>query len=89
MEIIVMNQINLKKNPNTKTTYLVDKEVTKEITKEEYRNITSDDTLKWFRRIGGTETAERNYTCRGYNITRLTSTSPNKESKTIRHFEFK
>tara|TARA_R110000824_G_scaffold81087_1_gene203642 strand:- start:190 stop:459 length:270 start_codon:yes stop_codon:yes gene_type:complete len=88
METIVMTQTNLTKNPNTKTTYLVEKENTEEITPTQYRNITSNDTLKWFRRLGGSETAERSYTCRGYNITTLTSTSPNKQSKTIRQFKF-
>tara|TARA_Y100001937_G_C7054552_1_gene300788 strand:- start:527 stop:796 length:270 start_codon:yes stop_codon:yes gene_type:complete len=88
MTKIVMTQINLTKNPDTKTTYLVDKEVTEEITPTQYRNITSNDTLKWFRRLGGSETAQRSHTCRGYNITTLTSTSPDKQSKTIRHFKF-
>jgi|TARA_R100000084_G_C4505134_1_gene79921 hypothetical protein len=88
MNKIVMTQTNLTKNPDTKTTYLVDNEVTEEITPTQYRNITSNDTLKWFRRLGGSETAQRSYTCRGYNITKLTSISPDKQSKTIRQFKF-
>ena len=88
MEKIVMTKTDLTKNPNTKTTYLVDKEVTKEITPTRYRNLTSNDTLKWFRRLGGSETAQKSYTCRGYTITTLTSTSPNKQRKTIRQFKF-
>jgi hypothetical protein len=57
-----------------------------EITQEQYNNITSDDTLKWFRRLGGTETATRGYTERGYNVVKLISTSPDKETRVIREF---
>ena len=58
------------------------------ITEKQYKNITGSDTLKWFRNLGGTETAQREYTMRGYNITKLVSTSPDKENRTIRTFEF-
>lgn len=57
-----------------------------EITQEQYNNITNDDTLKWFRRLGGTETATRGYTERGYNVVKLISTSPNKDTRVIREF---
>jgi len=60
-----------------------------EITETQYNNITSDDTLKWFRRLGGTETATRGYTERGYNVVKLISTSPDKETRVIREFSFK
>jgi hypothetical protein len=60
-----------------------------EITQTQYNNITSDDTLKWFRRLGGTETATRGYTERGYNVVKLISTSPNKDTRVIREFSFK
>lgn len=83
-----MTETELIKNPNTKTTYIVEEEKTEEITREQYKNITSDETLEWFRNIGGTETAARRYTCRGYNITRLTSTSPDRQTKIIRQFKF-
>jgi hypothetical protein len=61
---------------------------TKEIDMRQYNNITNDDTLKWFRRLGGSETATRNYTSRGYNVTKLISTSPDKSIKVIREFNF-
>ena len=76
------------KNPNTKTTYILESSETSIIDEREYRNITSEDTVKYFRRLGGSETVERNYTCHGYNCTKLTSTSPNKEFKTVRKFKF-
>lgn len=83
-----MLKIKLVKNPNTKTTYLEESRGVEEITETQYKNICSDDTLKWFRRLGGSESAERGYTCRGYKVVKLTSTSPNKQSKTIREFKF-
>ena len=85
---IEMLKIKLVKNPNTKTTYLEESRGVEEITETQYKNICSDDTLKWFRRLGGSESAERGYTCRGYKVVKLTSTSPNKQSKTIREFKF-
>ena len=86
--IITMKSTKLEKNPNTKTTYLEVSTSKSVITKKQYHLITNDDTLKAFRRLGGSEHAERNYTCNGYNVTRLISTSPNKRTKHIREFSF-
>ena len=60
----------------------------KTIDKEQYNNITDVQTLKWFRRLGGSERARKNYTSKGYLITKLISTSPDKSTKVIRHFNF-
>lgn len=84
-----MTKTSLVKNPNTKTTYIVEGEKTEQITKENYNNITSKETQQWFRRLGGSETAQRSYTCRGYLITRLTSVSPDRQNKSIYQFKFK
>jgi len=86
---IIMTKTSLIKNPNTKTTYIVEDEKTEQITKQHYENITSKDTQRWFRRLGGSETARRSYTSRGYLITKLTSVSPNKQNKNIYTFKFK
>jgi len=83
-----MHRQEFVKNPNTKTTYILEEEITENLTKEQYTNITSDDTLKLFRRLGGIETAQRGYTCSGYLITKLTSKSPDKQLKIIRTFKF-
>ncbi len=71
-----------------KVTFKVIEQETKLIDKTQYNNIVCDDTLKWFRRLGGTESVTRGYTSRGYNVVKLVSTCPNKENKTIRTFEF-
>mgnify|MGYP003630727874 FL=1 len=88
MESITMHKTELLKNPDTKTTYFIRDEASESITRAQYNNLTKDDTLKWFRRLGGSETAERSYTCRGYNVTKLTSTSPDRGIKIIRKFKF-
>lgn len=51
-----------------------------------HRNITSDDTLRFFRRLGGSETAIRSYTSAGYIVTRLISTSPDRQVRKVRRF---
>jgi len=88
MLIITMMQTDLTKNPNTKTTYFEDKRELSTITEEQYNLITNDDTLKCFRRLGGTETSQKGYECNGFVVYKLTSTSPNKQRKTIREFNF-
>jgi len=51
-----------------------------------HRYITEADTLKWFRRLGGSETAVRSYTPVGYIVTRLTSTNPDRTVRIVRRF---
>ena len=60
-----------------------------EIFEKEYYLTTNNDTIKYFRRIGGTETITRNYTCAGYKVVKIVSTSPDKQTKIVREFEFK
>ncbi len=44
------------------------------------------ESCKFFRKLGGTETLKRNYTCRGYMPVSLTSKSPDKETKVVWEF---
>lgn len=76
------------KNPNTKTSYILESESEELISKKQYNNIVSDDTCKWFRRLGGTETKSMCYTFDGYNCIKLVSKSPNKQIKKVREFIF-
>ena len=64
--------------------YLTIEEVTKTIDEERYSNITSEEAIKFFRSLGGTEKATR----KGGRVTRLVSTSPSGELRTIRIFKF-
>ena len=76
------------KNPNTKTTYLTESVETAPSTIKEHGLSTSKDTQKWFRRLGGSESATYGYTCAGYLVTQLVSTSPDRQKKTIREYTF-
>lgn len=60
----------------------------KEISREFYRNATEEQTIKFFRKLGGIETVQKNYTKWGFLPVRILSTSPNRERRTIREFDF-
>ena len=64
--------------------YVTIDKVIKTIDEERYNNMTSKETLKFFRSLGGTEKATR----KGGRVTRLVSTSPSGELRTIRTFKF-
>ena len=71
-----------------KVTYTPYEEETSITSEEQYNNITNADTLKWFRRLGGSETAQHCYTPKGYRITKLTSKSPCRTQQVVRKFNF-
>lgn len=89
MYTIELTQTKQVKNPNTKTTYLNESIEVSTITDKQHHLITNDETVKWFRRLGGSESLQRAYTCAGYKVYKITSTSPDKQNKTIREFKFK
>ena len=85
---IILTETRLIKNPNTKTTYIIEiKEVT-EVTEKQHHLATNNDTVKYFRRLGGSESVQRSYTNQGYLVTKLVSTSPDKQQKVIREYKF-
>lgn len=86
---ITLTETRYIKNPNTKTTYIVESVETSEVTERQHNLTTNDDTVKWFRRLGGKETVQKGYTCAGYVVVKLTSTSPDKETKVVREYKFK
>lgn len=59
---------------------------TEVLTEERYNNTVSKDTQAFFRRLGGSETAQRSYTMKGYIVTRLTSINPSRDEKIVRKF---
>jgi|8_EtaG_2_1085327.scaffolds.fasta_scaffold190900_2 hypothetical protein len=85
---ILMTKTNYIKIKHLKNSWKQEKQITKKIDKNTYSRIVSDDTLKWFRRIGSSQYVQRSYTCAGYVITYLSSTSPDKTNKSIREFKF-
>ena len=64
--------------------YVTLNKVIKTITEEVYDNMTSKETIKFFRGLGGTEKVTR----KGGRVTRLVSTSPSGDLRTVRTFEF-
>tara|TARA_R110002020_G_scaffold399423_1_gene609295 strand:+ start:2792 stop:3310 length:519 start_codon:yes stop_codon:yes gene_type:complete len=88
MTLIIETKAKQVKNPNTKTTYLTQSIKKSLLTEREYNLTVKDDTLKWFRQLGGTETAQRSYTLFGYVPYKLTSVSPDRQNKTVREFQF-
>lgn len=85
---IIETKTNLVKNPNTKTTFIVKSIETNEVTDEQHDLATNDETCRWFRRLGGSETRQKGYTIKGYVCTKLISVSPDKQNKTIREYKF-
>ena len=80
---IICTQVQQQFDYNTNK-YVTIEEVTKTIDEERYNNITSEEAIKYFRDLGGTEKATR----KGGRVTKLVSTSPSGELRTIRTFEF-
>ena len=80
---IICTQVQQQFDYNTNK-YLTIEEVTKTIDEERYNNMTSKETIKYFRDLGGTEKATR----KGGRVTKLVSTSPSGDLRTIRTFEF-
>lgn len=89
MITITVKRTTKSKDPNTKTTYRVDSIEVEEVTAMNYSLTTKKETLQWYRNRGGTETPSYSYTCAGYKVTKLISTSPDKEIKIIREYTFK
>lgn len=72
--------------PNTKTVYELINEETETINEQHLKNY--ENSVKEFRRMGGSETIERSYTCRGYLMTKLTSKNTDRSVKIVREFNF-
>ena len=85
---IIMTEIRQTKKVGTQTVWINKEQFVEEISDNQYRNITERDTLQWFRRLGGSESATKNYTQAGYKIVQLISTSPDKTNRTLRYFRF-
>ena len=76
------------KKDGTKTVWIDESIKTENATEQQHKYATNDDTVKWFRRLGGSETVTRSYTSHGYVVTLLVSTSPDKQKRTIRDYTF-
>lgn len=68
----------------TTNKYVTLNKVIKTITEEIYDNMTSEEAIKFFRGLGGTEKVTR----KGGRVTRLVSSTPSGDLRTIRTFKF-
>jgi len=59
-----------------------------ELNEEQYKNMTSKDTMRFFRNLGGSESVINNYTCNGYIPVQSTSCNPDRSLKIVRSFKF-
>ena len=80
---IICTQVHQQFDYDTNKYIAIDK-VIKTIDEERYNNMTSKEAINFFRGLGGTEKVTR----KGGRVTRLVSTSPSGELRTIRTFEF-
>ena len=86
--MITLTQTRQVLKDGTKTVYIDSQvEPEKEITEEYYNNYV--DSAPFFRRLGGSETLTRGYTCQGYKVVKMVSKSPDRTEKVIRTFNFK
>jgi hypothetical protein len=85
---VTLKITKLVKKKSTKTVYNVESIETKQIDWEHYKKIVDPKTSQFMRILGGSESVTKSYTCRGYNVVKVVSTSPDKENRTIREFEF-
>lgn len=56
--------------------------------KEEYQKFVSNDTVRWFRNLGSKQILSRSFTSFGYQVTKLSSYSPDGEEKNVYNFRF-
>ena len=86
MEKIIQTSTKYTLKPGTKAAYQEVETKTEVIDRHHYNNFV--EAAPFFRRLGGSETLKREHTCRGYNVTKVISTSPDKQTKRVTTFKF-
>ena len=81
-----LTRIEYSLKEGTKTVYVETDRETYQIPERHYNNII--DGMRFFRRLGGSETATRSYTSRGFKVVKLVSKSPDRQTKIVRVFNF-
>lgn len=84
--MIAMTKTKYVIKAGTKTVYQQIEQTTEQITEQQYNS--TIEAAPFFRRLGGSEYLERDYTCAGYRVTRIISKSPDRQTKIIREFAF-
>jgi len=81
-----LTRIEYARKTNTKTVYVETKRSTEIIDREKYDRIV--DASPFFRRLGGSERAMKEYTQHGYITVQIVSTSPDRSIRIRRIFDF-
>ena len=87
MTTITMNRITYTRKLGTKDAWIETENKTENFTREQYDNFIN--AAPFYRRFGGSETLQREYTCAGYLVTKNISKSPDRNIKKITTFTFK
>lgn len=86
MKYARLTTIRSSRKAGTKSAYQEERRTVESIDRRQYENCV--DAAPFFRRLGGSETLTREYTKKGYLVTRILSYSPDRELKTERLFDF-
>ena len=81
---MILTRAIIIKKINDTNKYLTTGFYEKEISVEQYNNITSKESIEFFKSLGSTEKVTRKYG----RVVKLVSTSPSGELRTIRTFKF-
>jgi hypothetical protein len=86
MQTITLTTQNYVKKSGTKTVWILEREHIENVDMQVVNNIKT--SASFFRRLGGSVTQTFGYTSQGYCLVRDVSTSPDKQSKTVRVFKY-
>jgi len=84
MNTVTKTQYELK--AGTKTVWSQVKTQTQDLTEDFYTKVV--EAAPYMRRLGGSETLTKSYTCNGYVVTKIVSKSPCKTLKSVYEFNF-
>lgn len=84
--IITMTKTTYNLKEGTKTVFVQAEKETKQVSEEQYKNII--EAAPFMRRLGGSETITKSYTCKGYVPVRVISKNPDRDVKVVREFDF-
>lgn len=72
------------RKPGTKTAWIPTKGESRLVDEEQWRRV--EESAPFFRRAGGSETVQREYTMLGYRAWRIISVSPDRQTKIVRTY---
>lgn len=83
---ITMTKTNFELKAGTKTVFVETEKEVSVIDETTHKSIV--EAAPFMRRLGGSETITKCYTCAGYVAYRIVSKNPSRDVKTVRTFDF-